>query len=196
MTSYEHLFESQLPIINTAPWMAATMTSAEDEREMEEIGWEVIHYSFRLSELAEFDVEAFDPGYASMGICTIHYGQVDLYQCDMRAGNTKPSAPEIARRIYSLYLALPNVGYANHSVIENAAFGKPHGQANLGLVRGILSGLIIGKGGGLVFYTPSQFKKLVHGTDKVDYHKKSKHYKDAVAAYAMALARCKQLEKK
>lgn len=196
MTSYDHIFESSLPLINSEEWVMPELTTEEDERALEELGWEVIQYSLKVPALAPFDVEAYDPGYAAMGICTIRYGQVDLYQANIKAGKqfSKPNAPTIARRIHGLYLALPNVGYATNNVIENAAFGKAHGQANLGLVRGLLSGLVIGKGGGLVFYSPGQFKKLVHGTDKVDYHKKSKHYADAVAAFAMALARCKQLE--
>jgi len=197
MTSYEHIFNSQLPTINHDAWLCpAEFASTEDERIMEEDGWEVMSYQFKVPALAQFDVEAFDPGYAHMGICTIRYGTVTLYQCDIKAGKqyTKPSGPRIAQRIYDLYLALPDVGYAPYNAIENAAFGKSNGQANLGLVRGIIAGLVIGRGNSIVFYSPNEYKKLIHGTTKVDYHKLSKHYPDAVAAFAMALARCKQRE--
>lgn len=198
MTSFSHLFDSQLPLINAEPWRPPSYTTEADENVLDEHGWEVQAFSFKIPELAPYEVEAWDPGYAHMGICTIRFGIVELHQCDIRSGKqySKPSATQIAERVYDLFLGLTNVGYSEHVVMENASFGSPYGQANLGLVRGIISGVTVGRGQGLVFMSPSEYKKAIHGTVKVDYHKLSKHYPDAVAAYALALARCKQLEAK
>ena len=58
-----------------------------------------------------------------MGICTIHYGIVTLYQCDMKEGKqyTKPNAPTIVQRIYDLYDEYCHGGMDRRTFLSRAA---------------------------------------------------------------------------
>lgn len=203
MTSYKQIFETNVPLINLSAWEPAQLKFPREllmQQSLDEVGMEVIELRLSLPGLlpptGEKCLLAVDPGYAHTGLAYVTAQEVVLYQADVRAGKqyTKPSTSEIVRRILLLDEALP-IDTA-FTVIEDAAYSKSGSpQASLGLVRGVWAGLATERYGTAQFVGPQQAKKLLFGTAKgVDYHKQSKHYPDATAAFALALVGCMLLE--
>lgn len=199
MTSYKQIFDTHLPILNNGEWQPATLSMAYEtmhQEALDEVGWDVVEYTLDLpdllSGLGEDSLLAVDPGYAHTGLAYITDRHVKLWQADIRAGGefTRPSSSEIVRRLLVLDETL---GFqTDFTVLEDAAFSKGNGQAHLGLVRGVWAGICTERLGTAQFLGINQIKKAI-GATKIDFHKASKHYPDAVAAFAIALAGVKML---
>lgn len=189
----KRIFAESLPLINYGNWDIDNRISNIDRGIMDEVGWDVVTMTLYAPWLppGAGSLVAFDPGYAEAGVCYVGTKTIELWQCNVKAGKQYkyPSATQIAERVHALFTGLDLL--ASDYVCENAAYAKPFGQANLGLVRGVFAGIALEKVSDLTFLAPQEIKARVHSTTKVDYHKLSKHYSDAVAAFAIALAALK-----
>lgn len=191
----KQIFASSIPFLNYVAVWDIPDISPRNYEEITSVGWEVVETVLDApwATPAHDGLLAFDPGYAEAGLCRIHREHATLWQCNIKSGQQykNPPLPEIARRIHVLVSSFTEF-YSSPFVVENSAFGKPFGQSNLGLVRGVFAGIALNNDAEFWAYAPSQIKAAVH-TTKIDYHKESKHYGDALAAFAIALAAAKEL---
>ena len=191
----KQIFASSIPLINYSSVWDIPDIAPERYDELTDIGWDIVETTLEApwATSTHAGVLAFDPGWAEVGLCSLQRGWVRLWQCNMKSGKQykNPPASEIARRIHLLIEAFAD-NYSSPYVVENSAFGKPFGQSNLGLVRGVFAGHALSNDAEFWAYAPSQIKAAVHST-KIDYHKTSPHYGDALAAFAIALAAAKEL---